>query len=102
MLNYTNIFKETEVKLESDHRYEHVAVHRNATVVRKPHCGIKNYKATEPSITIRTPKSVIIKSYIYVKNVDILKVKNVIKEEAENILTNVTPVIIGGTATISK
>jgi hypothetical protein len=36
------------------------------------------------------------------KYVDILKDEYVIKEEAENILTNVTPVIKGATATISK
>ena len=35
---------------------------------------------------------------MYVKNVDILKDKNLIKEEAESTLTNVTPVIIGETS----
>jgi len=36
------------------------------------------------------------------KNVDVLKDKNVIKEVAENILKHVTSVIKGATATISK
>jgi hypothetical protein len=36
------------------------------------------------------------------KNADTLKDKYVVKEEAENILTNVKPVIRGATATIPK